>query len=310
MRIDLNCTPHLATGTRAPLTRSRVTQIISWLLIGLGLGYLGLLLLLWGFQERVVFQPPGALAAGPATARRIEYTTSDGLHLFSYVVGDCAHARSVMLAFHGNADVARWLVPWAQTVVQRTGLCVVLAEYRGYDGLAGEPSYSGSARDALAAWEFTRDTLGVTPERLVLFGHSLGSAIAAELAETARPRALVLQSPFTTAQDMARRMFVPGLNAVWRLISRVHFDTVARVKTLATPVSVVHGDRDLIIPEWMGRAVFNSAKTKGELLIVHGAGHNDVPQVGAEAYWSWLARATSLAPAATRSAEAGTRSAP
>lgn len=286
-----------------------MTQLVSWLLIGLGLGYVGLLLLLWRFQERVVFQPPSA-PVGSVLGRRLEYTAPDGVRLFSYVVGDCSHQHSVMLAFHGNADVARWLVPWAQKVVERTGLCVVIAEYRGYDGLVGNPSYQSSANDALAAWQFARDSLGVTPDRLVLFGHSLGSAIAAELAATARPRALVLQSPFTTAQDMARRMFVPGLNVLWRLISRVHFDTVARVKSLPMPVYVVHGDRDFIIPEWMGRAVFNSAKEKGRLLIVHGAGHNDVPQVGGDAYWSWLTRATSLDAGATRSAEAGTRSAP
>jgi len=292
------------------LTQSRVTQIASWVLIGLGLGYVGLLLLLWGFQERVVFQPPVALAGGPTHGRRVDYTASDGVRLFSYVVGDCTSPRQVMLAFHGNADIARWLVPWAQTVVDRTNLCVVLAEYRGYDGLSGEPSYGASAQDALAALQFVHDSLGVTSDRLVFFGHSLGSAIAAELAATAQPRALVLQSPFTTAQDMARRMFVPGLNALWRLISRVHFDTVGRVKTLATPVSVVHGDRDLIIPAWMGKAVYNNAKQRGQLLIVHGAGHNDVPQVGAEAYWSWLAQATGLGSDATRSVEAGRQSAP
>ena len=284
--------------------------MVSWLLIGLGLGYVGLLLLLWGFQERVVFQPPTAPATGSVLGRRVDYTTSDGVRLFSYVVGDCSRQHSVMLAFHGNADVARWLVPWAQEVVKRTGLCVVLPEYRGYDGLVGQPSYASSARDALAAWQFTRDSLGVSPDRLLLFGHSLGSAIAAELAESARPRALVLQSPFTTAQDMARRMFVPGLNVLWRLISRVRFDTVARVKVLAAPVSVAHGDRDFIIPDWMGRAVFDSAKEKGRLLIVHGAGHNDVPQVGADAYWSWLARAATGGAGATRSAEAGVRSVP
>jgi pimeloyl-ACP methyl ester carboxylesterase len=287
-----------------------VTQLLSWLLIGLGLAYVGLLLLLWGFQERVVFQPPATPSGGPIHARRVDYTTSDGLRLFSYVIGDCAAEQSVMIAFHGNADVARWLLPWAQQVVERTNLCVVLPEYRGYDGLAGVPSYPASARDALAALQYTRDNLGVTSDRLVLFGHSLGSAIAAELAATAQPRSLVLQSPFTTAQEMARRMFVPGINALWGLISRVHFDTIARVRTLAMPVSVVHGDRDFIIPEWMGRAVYNSAKEKGHLLIVHGAGHNDVPQVGAEAYWSWLARSASLGSPTSRSAETGTRSVP
>lgn len=286
-----------------------MTQIVSWVLIGLGLGYVGLLLLLWRFQEHVVFQPPVA-AAGSVPARRVEYTASDGVRLFAYVVGECSSQRPALLAFHGNADVARWLIPWARAVADRANLCVILAEYRGYDGLAGMPSYAGSARDALAALDFVRDSLGVASDRLVLFGHSLGSAIAAELASTAGPRALILQSPFTTAQDMARRMFVPGLNALWKLISRVHFDTLARVKTLAMPVSVVHGDRDLIIPDWMGRAVYDAAKEKGELLIVHGAGHNDVPQLGGEAYWSWLTRATALDSRSIHSAEAVRRSAP
>jgi hypothetical protein len=77
-----------------------VTQLLSWLLIGLGLGYVGLLLLLWAFQERVVFQPPRAPADPAVQARRVEYTTSDGLRLFSYVVGECAPGRPLMLVFH------------------------------------------------------------------------------------------------------------------------------------------------------------------------------------------------------------------
>src|SRR5205085_11626345 len=136
--------------------------------------------------------------------------------------------------------------------------------------------------------------------------------IAAELAGLETPRALVLQSPFSTARAMARRMFVPGLTAFWGVISRVHFDTVARVRALAAPVWVAHGDRDIIIPVSMGREVFQSAQARGELLIVHGAGHNDVADVGGRAYWSWLARAVhgSESPALTPNAQTGRRSAP
>ena len=90
---------------------------------------------------------------------------------------------------------------------------------------------------------------------------------------------------------MARRMFVPGVTWFWTLISRVHFDTIARVSELAAPVFVVHGDRDLVVPVHMGRDVFNAARNRGELLIVHGAGHNDVADIGGRAYWQWLDRA-------------------
>jgi fermentation-respiration switch protein FrsA (DUF1100 family) len=218
-----------------------------------------------------------------------------------------------MLAFHGNADIARWLVPWASHVVRETGACVVLAEYRGYDGAAGSPTYAGSSLDARAALDFVRDTMHVAPSDMVLFGHSLGSAIAAELASAEPPRVLILQSPFSTAREMAARMFLPGLTAFWSVISRVHFDTMGRVHALRAPVWVAHGDRDIVIPVRMGREVYAAAAEKGDLLIVHGAGHNDVPDIGGRDYWTWLASAMRVGelgasgPATVPDARAGTR---
>jgi pimeloyl-ACP methyl ester carboxylesterase len=157
-----------------------------------------------------------------------------------------------------------------------------------------------------------RDTMGVAPSNIVMFGHSLGTAIAAELAAAHRPRAMVLQSPFSSARDMASRMVVPGITALWGVISRVHFDTIERVRGLACPVWVTHGERDVIIPVRMGCDVFTAAANKGELLIVEGAGHNDVPEVGGTRYWTWLRRAVheTQAVVAVTDAPAGTRSAP
>ena len=90
---------------------------------------------------------------------------------------------------------------------------------------------------------------------------------------------------------MARRMVLPGLTLLWRLVSRVHYDTVRLVRALRVPVWVAHGERDLIIPSRMGREVFAAAVVPGELLVVRGAGHNDVPERAGEAYWGWLVRA-------------------
>jgi pimeloyl-ACP methyl ester carboxylesterase len=139
--------------------------------------------------------------------------------------------------------------------------------------------------------QFARDSLNATPQRLAYFGHSLGSAVASELAIRAAPQALILQAPFTSARAMAQRMLVPGLSFFWRAIARVHFDTRAVVAQLPVPVWVTHGDRDIVIPARMGRDVFAAARVKGELLIVPGAGHNDVAEQGGAAYWSWLRRA-------------------
>lgn len=289
-----------------------MTSLLLLVAVGLVLLYVGVLSMLWWFQERIVFQPPSGVARSHVEATRVEYRAADGVALFAYVVGDCRTDSTVLLAFHGNADLARWFVPWAQRVSRETGACVVLPEYRGYDGLLPLPSYATSSLDARAALQYVRDSMRVPASKLVYFGHSLGSAIAAELAAAAPPRSLVLQSPFSTARAMAARMFLPAFTVFWRIISRVHFDTIARVRALRVPLWVAHGDRDIIIPVRMGEEVFAAAPVKGELLIVHGAGHNDVAEVGGARYWSWLAHALE-APATrptARNAATERRSAP
>jgi uncharacterized protein len=253
---------------------------------------------MWRYQERVVFQPPSANPAAPAPARRVEFTAEDGHALFGYVVSPpgagsreakAEDRHTVLIAFHGNADLAAWQMPWAREVAERTGATVLVPEYRGYAGISGAPSYRSAADDALGALAFARSELRATS--IVLYGHSLGSAIATELAAQMipPPSALVLVSPFTSARDMATRMLVPAIPWIWERVSRVHYDTRGIVARLNSPVFVAHGDRDLNIPVRMGRHVFAAARVPAELLIVEGAGHNDVPDLGAERYWRWLA---------------------
>jgi fermentation-respiration switch protein FrsA (DUF1100 family) len=271
--------------------------------------YAGLVLILWARQERIVFQPPGP-PFDEAETERVEYTAADGQPLFGYLVSTVegrgstkvssdsalihppsARTRpSTLLVFHGNAEIATWSLPWAREVARRTGANVLVAEYRGYAGLSGRPTYAGSKLDARAAYEYARKTLGATPERTVIYGHSLGSAIGVELADEIKPRALLLEAPFTSARAMATRLGVPGILPLWRAISRVHYDTRTHVAELDVPVWVVHGDRDMVTPVQMGREVFQAARRKGELLILEGVGHNDVVESGAERYWDWLAR--------------------
>jgi fermentation-respiration switch protein FrsA (DUF1100 family) len=272
--------------------------------------YAGLLLMLWARQERIVFQPPGPPFEDQVDTIRVAYSADDGQPLFAYVVGErkeeggrsggdslLSPASSVLLVFHGNAEIAAWSLPWAREVARRTGATVVLAEYRGYAGLPGRPTYAGSKLDARAAYEYARKTLGATPERTMIYGHSLGSAIAVELAGEIKPRALLLEAPFTSARAMAARLGVPGILPLWRAISRVHYDTRTGVADLDVPVWVVHGERDMVTPVQMGREVFEAARRKGELLLLTGVGHNDVVESGGERYWEWLQRGMGVATA-------------
>jgi len=253
---------------------------------------------LWFNQERVVFQPPDVDVSAPLSATRVQFRAADGGEVYGYLVAPSASRDNgtLVLAFHGNADLAAWFVPWAKEVAERTGARILIPEYRGYGGLAGRPTYSSAAADARGALAFARDSL--KPATLVLFGHSLGTAIATDLAANMKgegegPAALLLQSPFTSAREMAARMLVPPIPWLWRRISRVPYETHLLVSQLDVPVWVAHGTRDVVIPPRMGRNVYFAARQRGELLLVDGAGHNDVPDVGGERYWRWVVAAVS-----------------
>lgn len=253
--------------------------------------FLLLLALVWWGQEKLVYFPQPAPSAHAVNAQRLDYTAADGQQLLAYVIGDPASARGALLCFHGNADLAIYQVDWAREVNRRTGYAVVLAEYRGYMGLGGKPTYKGVQLDAEAAYEMVRSRLGVDSSRIAYFGYSLGSAVAAELALKHEPTTLLLQAPFTSAREMAPRVISPPLALAFRLISRVHYDTRSAVAAIDAPVWVVHGTRDGVIAVEMGRAVFAAARRKGELLIVDDAQHNDLAGLGGAAYWDWLERA-------------------
>jgi len=254
--------------------------------------YLTVAVLLWRFQERIVFQPPAwpDRTPLPAQATKLEIITADGIRGRAYQVGSIS-GKPPVIAFHGNAEIARWQLPWAIEAAARLGTCVFVAEYRGYDGVEGSPTYEGARLDAEALHAEVVRRTGVGVSECVLYGHSLGSAVAAELAAAKGCRSLALESPFTSARDMVARWPVVGFRVGWSLVSRVHYDTVARVRELAAPVHVAHGERDLVVPVRMGRAVHAAARVKGGLLIEARAGHSDVPEVGGERYWAWLAHA-------------------
>jgi pimeloyl-ACP methyl ester carboxylesterase len=221
------------------------------------------------------------------------YLAADGQRLIGFVVGISPTAKGLLICFHGNADLAVNAIEWAKKVSQSTGFTVMLAEYRGYMGLGGRPTYGTSQIDSEAAFTHARDSLHFAPHRIALYGHSLGTAVATELATRHRPLSLLLESPFTSARDMARIIAWRGIEIGWGMISRFHFDTLSAVAFIDAPVSVAHGEQDRLIPSTMGQQIFAAAKIKGRILLVPGATHNDVADAGGAEYWHWLEAALS-----------------
>lgn len=249
---------------------------------------------IWIFQERVVFLPPAVPQVQGRGSVRVDYAASDGQQLFGFLIepsGRRDSAAGAIIVFHGNGDLADSWVDWAHEAAARIGWPVFLAEYRGYGGLTGQPTFAGVARDASAAFDAVASRYGLPPDRIVLFGHSLGSGVVTNLAAERGARAIVLEAPMTSLVDMGRRTFGAPISWVLPLISRSPFAPLMQVRAIQAPVWVAIGGRDDVVPADMGRAVFAAAARRGELLEVADATHGDISDRGGERYWQWLTRA-------------------
>lgn len=217
---------------------------------------------LYVMQPAMVFLPSRDLAATP-TDWEMEYEdvwlqTEDGVRLHGWYLPH-PQARRVLLFFHGNAGNISHRQASLE-IFHRLGLSVLILDYRGYGRSEGRPSEQGLYRDARAAWDHLVEGLGVAPGDIVLFGRSLGGAVAAqlasELAAQVRPGALILESTFSSARELVREIY-PILS--WLIVRRYEFDTVARVRTVTAPVLVLHSRDDEIIPFDLGRRVYEAA---------------------------------------------------
>lgn len=234
--------------------------------------YAAVVLLAWLFQARLLYLPSAIVEATPADRgmayEEVSLETTDGVRLAAWHV-PAEPARGTLLFLHGNAgNISHRLESIAQ--FRELGLSVLIVDYRGYGRSEGRPSEAGTARDARAAWSYLVEQRGIPPERIVIFGRSLGAAVAAELARGRSPAAVVLESPFTSVPDMAQAVY-PFLPARW--LARIRYPTVEYVREIQAPVLVIHSEEDEIIPFAHGRAVHAAARDPKRLLRIRG-GHN------------------------------------
>ena len=202
-----------------------------------------------------------------------------------YVPGTPGSGSKVVLWLHGNAGNVADRADMAAAMNRALGVSSFLFDYRGYGLSTGRPTEKGLYEDAAAAYRWLTESKGIAPEDIYLYGHSLGSVVAVDLAlgEGRDAGGVVLESPFTSARDMAR-MIYSGIPV--DLLMSVKLDNVGRVGKVAMPVLIIHGDADLTIPFEMGRAVFDAATEPKRFLAIPGADHSDCYIVGAADYWN------------------------
>lgn len=190
---------------------------------------------------------------------------------------------ATLLFCHGNAGNASHRLENVARLLQ-IGFQVLLFDYRGYGHSSGQPSEQGLYRDAATAWKHLAERAETADAPRIIFGRSLGGAVAIDLATRAEADALIVESTFTSAHTMARLLFPFPLPSL-----PVEYDSLSKIGRLNTPLLVLHGERDELIPFAEGRALFQAASEPKSWYPIPGAGHNDTYLVGGDAYFHRLA---------------------
>ena len=270
----------------------RVRWILVRLAVGASLAYGVSFIVLWTqLEKRFVFFPVAELLYTPNDVN-LEYEdvriqTSDGLALQGWFIPGKAETGSnvTWLWFHGNGGNIGHRIGELALAHHRTEANIFIFDYRGYGESEGAPSEKGTYLDSHAVMEYLSSWSDVDPGRIVYLGHSLGAAVAVELALTQPPMAMVLVSPFASVHDMAN-LTLPFSPIGWLL--RNHYDSISRIQQLDVPVLVLHGDQDETVPINQGRKLYRAANQPKRFQVLEGAAHNNTSEVAPVQYWGTI----------------------
>lgn len=251
---------------------------LKWLLIVAVAGYGGVLALMYVFQRALLYFPDTArtlpAAAGLGQASEVTFDSSDGEKLLAWYAPP-RDGKKLVLYFQGNAggldlraDRFNWLT------ADGTGLLAL--RYRGYGGSSGKPSEAGLIRDANAAYDFAAARL--PPTRLVLFGESLGTAVAVALGAERPAAGVILDAPFTSAADVGAAAY-PFAPVRWLMKDTWHSDT--RVGRIKAPLLVLHGELDRLVPIRFSERLFALANEPKRMVRFPQGGHVNLDGFGA-----------------------------
>jgi len=249
--------------------------------------YLALIIVLLGSIRFVlptfVFMPSTRLTVTPAALNipfeDVMLTTSDNVRLHGWYIPapnlreDGTSARATLLFFHGNAGNISHRLDSIE-IFHDLGLSVFIIGYRGYGRSEGSPSIAGTRLDALAAWQWLTEDRKIPADKIVVFGRSLGGAVAMELMRSVTPGALILESTFSSVADMSP---FPASIAPF-LLGGDFWNSVETAAGLTAPTLSIHSPNDEIVPYRQGRRVYEavaSEKTFLEILGDHNSGFLD-----------------------------------
>ena len=230
-------------------------------------------LLIYVFQPHFIYFPHKDIEFTPELIS-LDYedlilTTSDGLEINAWWIPN-PNARATLLFLHGNAGNISHRLD-SINIFYQLGLSVLIIDYRGYGKSTGKPSEQGTYIDAETAWQYLTNEKKINNDEIIIFGRSLGGAVATWLADKYPASALILESCFTSIADIGKHYY-PYLPTT--LLARIKYPSIDRISNISSPVLVIHSVNDEIVPYKFGKQLFDAAKQPKLFLEIDG-GHND-----------------------------------
>lgn len=242
--------------------------------------YLFFLLVVYLLQRHLIYFPeqetPSPIDAGVPEMQTIALQTDDGLTLTAWYHLSSQPYLPTLLYLHGNAGHIGYRSMLIKSYLNK-GYGVLLLTYRGFSGNPGSPSEEGLYKDARAAIQFLH-AKGISDTCIVLFGESLGCAVAVQMATEYNVGALILQSPFTSLVDIGRFHY-PFLPVKWLI--RDKFDSSVKINLIRCPVLIIEAENDNIVPPAFTQRLYEGISTPKKLLVIPNKGHNDLDEPAA-----------------------------
>ena len=269
------------------IQKKNLKMILSFILWVGGI-YLGIVLLVYIFQNKLLYFPDKNIIANPGYYSlkydEVNFKTTDDIDLYGwYIPADSAHYT--LLFCHGNAgNISHRLESIKQ--FRDLGLSVFIFDYRGYGKSGGKITEEGSYKDAKAAWDYLVNEKNINPQNIIVFGRSLGAAIACKLATKQNLSALIMESAFISVPELAAQIY-PFLPVRW--LSRFQYNNIENIPKISCPILFIHSRNDEIIPFSQGEKLFSIANQPKQFLEIHGS-HNDGFYVSKEIYEKGILR--------------------
>jgi fermentation-respiration switch protein FrsA (DUF1100 family) len=257
----------------------KIMAVIIKILVSLGILFLLLVLYLKHFEKTGIFYPTHDLITSPKDAGLAyeEVNIASGNETINGWFIGAQEAAPVILFCHGNGGNISYRVVLLK-LFHDAGFNVFIFDYRGYGKSSGVPSELGFYEDALASYQYLTTARAFPPERIILYGESIGSTVAFDLAAKVTVAAVVSQGGFSSAFDMGKVIFpwVPSL--LLKHLADVTFDTAAHAHNVSVPKLFIHGSQDTIVPFTLGKKLYEAAASPKEFFVLPG-NHNEGPYV-------------------------------